>query len=90
MPGGDGTGPVGAGPMTGRGAGFCNGFYRPGSFRSGAGMGRGRRNINYRTARRGYQFREDFSGETDKDTEIAELKNQLKNIQTRLDQLTSE
>jgi hypothetical protein len=30
MPFGDGTGPMGLGPMTGRGAGFCAGFDRPG------------------------------------------------------------
>jgi hypothetical protein len=30
MPFGDGTGPMGLGPMTGRGAGFCAGFGRPG------------------------------------------------------------
>jgi hypothetical protein len=30
MPFGDGTGPLGLGPMTGRGAGFCAGFVRPG------------------------------------------------------------
>ena len=30
MPFGDGTGPLGLGPMTGRGAGFCAGFARPG------------------------------------------------------------
>jgi hypothetical protein len=30
MPLGDGTGPRGLGPMTGRGAGFCTGFGRPG------------------------------------------------------------
>ncbi len=30
MPGGDGTGPNGLGPMTGRGAGFCTGFFNPG------------------------------------------------------------
>ncbi len=30
MPGGDGTGPWGFGPMTGRGAGFCAGFPVPG------------------------------------------------------------
>ena len=90
MPGGDRTGPVGAGPMTGRGAGYCNGFNRPGGFNAGAGMGRGRRSMNNRAGRPGYQFRENFSGEVDKDTEIAELKNQLKNIETKLDQLTSE
>lgn len=30
MPFGDGTGPRGLGPMTGRAAGFCSGFGRPG------------------------------------------------------------
>jgi hypothetical protein len=30
MPAGDGTGPVGLGPMTGRAAGFCAGFPVPG------------------------------------------------------------
>lgn len=46
MPRGDGTGPMGFGPMSGRGAGFCAGFAAPGyanpvSF--GCGFGRGRR-----------------------------------------------
>jgi|GEM_PF-6154040 len=30
MPGGNGTGPAGQGPMTGRGAGFCSGADIPG------------------------------------------------------------
>ncbi len=30
MPGGDGTGPWGRGPRTGRGAGFCSGYRMPG------------------------------------------------------------
>ncbi len=30
MPRGDGTGPQGLGPMTGRGAGFCSGYDVPG------------------------------------------------------------
>jgi len=30
MPGGDGTGPMGMGPMTGRAAGFCAGYGTPG------------------------------------------------------------
>jgi len=30
MPFGDGTGPRGLGPMTGRGTGFCTGFGAPG------------------------------------------------------------
>ncbi|MFN2363324.1 MAG: DUF5320 domain-containing protein [Halarsenatibacteraceae bacterium] len=91
MPGGDRTGPAGAGPMTGRGAGYCNGFNRPGSFRPGAGMGRGRRNMNSGAGRQAAQFnQEETSSNLDKDREIAELKNQLNNIESKLDQLTSE
>jgi hypothetical protein len=47
MPFGDGTGPRGMGPMTGRGAGYCAGFSRPGFTnpipgRGWFGLGRGR------------------------------------------------
>ncbi|MFC1761986.1 DUF5320 domain-containing protein [Planctomycetota bacterium] len=53
MPGGNRTGPMGGGPMTGRGAGFCSGSSQPGYASQGVGrgfgngrgqMGRGRRN----------------------------------------------
>lgn len=30
MPGGDGTGPWGRGPRSGKGAGYCSGYHRPG------------------------------------------------------------
>jgi len=40
MPGGDGTGPLGQGPMTGRGLGYCVGYAAPG-FTWGRGYGRG-------------------------------------------------
>ncbi len=45
MPFGDGTGPRGMGPMTGRAAGFCAGFGRPGFANPipGRGFGFGRR-----------------------------------------------
>lgn len=52
MPRGDGTGPMGMGAMTGRGAGYCAGFGMPGFaiFAPGRGLGmgfgRGRRNQN--------------------------------------------
>jgi len=60
MPGGDGTGPAGMGPMTGWGAGYCAGFDEPGSvnfspgrrfwgFWGGRGGGRGWRNRFYAT-----------------------------------------
>jgi len=47
MPRGDGTGPMGMGPMTGRGAGYCAGsptpgFMNPMGGRLGLGSGRGR------------------------------------------------
>ena len=47
MPRGDATGPIGMGPMTGRGAGYCAGLGAPGYMnhiparRFGAGFGRG-------------------------------------------------
>ena len=43
MPGGDGTGPIGYGAKTGRGAGFCAGFSGPGYSNSipGRGFGQG-------------------------------------------------
>lgn len=46
MPGGDGTGPMGLGPLTGRGAGFCAEYpvmrYRNRAIGYGMGFGRGR------------------------------------------------
>ncbi|NLP31090.1 MAG: DUF5320 domain-containing protein [Clostridiales bacterium] len=51
MPRGDGTGPYGFGPFTGRGAGYCAGYDVPGyanpmgfrrGFSRGMGLGRGR------------------------------------------------
>lgn len=42
MPGGDGTGPMGMGPMTGRGAGYCAGYGAPGFANPWPRMGRGR------------------------------------------------
>jgi len=42
MPGGDRTGPLGRGPMTGRSAGFCAGYQNPGYANPGFGRGLGR------------------------------------------------
>ncbi len=39
MPRGDRTGPAGAGPMTGRGAGYCAGYPVPGYMNPGFGRG---------------------------------------------------
>lgn len=43
MPRGDGTGPMGMGSMTGRGAGYCAGYQVPGSGNPVPGRGRGLR-----------------------------------------------
>ena len=63
MPGGDGTGPGGMGPMTGRAAGYCAGypiagFMNPIAGRGGWGRGGGgwgRRNQFYATGLTGWQ-----------------------------------
>jgi len=63
MPRGDGTGPGGLGPMTGRAAGFCAGYGVPGFANpiagrgyggSGRGGGFGRRNWFYATGMPGW------------------------------------
>lgn len=64
MPGGDRTGPLGMGPMTGRGFGYCGGNPAPGYasvsprrgfWGRGRGGGRGRRNWFYATGLTGWQ-----------------------------------
>jgi len=64
MPGGDGTGPMSMGPMTGRGAGYCAGYPAAGFMNRGPGFGfggggrgrgRGRRNWFYATGVPGWQ-----------------------------------
>ncbi|MFX0100088.1 MAG: DUF5320 domain-containing protein [Candidatus Hodarchaeota archaeon] len=52
MPRGDGTGPAGQGPMTGRGLGFCAGYDTPG-FTKGPGMGWGGRGMAWGWGGRG-------------------------------------
>jgi len=64
MPGGNGTGPAGMGPMTGRGAGYCAGYSVPGyanpvsgrgfGFGRGGGRGRGFGGGGFGWARGGY------------------------------------
>ena len=63
MPRGDGTGPAGMGPMTGRAAGYCAGYPVPGFMNPvggrgfwgrGRGGGRGRRNWYYATGLPGW------------------------------------
>lgn len=69
MPRGDGTGPAGAGPMTGRGLGYCAGYQSPGftkgAPRGGGGFGRGRGYARFaRTPARTYATRPAYGWRT--------------------------
>jgi len=97
MPGGNGTGPMGAGPMTGRGLGRCAGF-ASGGFGRGLGMGRGFGRGN-RFWARGYgnfaQFqpaavltKEQQLQSLQQDAEIIEA--DLKDIKSQIEQLKTE
>ncbi len=101
MPGFDGTGPRGEGPMTGGGRGYCvvpaSGITRPAGRFSGRG-GRGRRNQYYATGLTGWQrdglgYPVSSSGfiagdelETLK-MQAGSLAAQLKEIQTRIGEI---
>jgi len=57
MPFGNGTGPFGAGPMTGRGAGFCAGYSVPGYMNPYPGRGFGGRGFGRGGGGRGFRNR---------------------------------
>lgn len=83
MPGGDRTGPMGAGPRTGRGMGYCNGYQQPGFGGFGYGFGRGGggrgwRNRFYATGVPGWVARTP-------DQEMADLKAQADFLKSQLD-----
>jgi hypothetical protein len=98
MPYGDRTGPLGGGPMTGRGAGYCAGYGVPGYANPGFGLGfRGR---GWR--RGGFGFRHHYApgfgwqragwgapwpsvAEPTKEEELAALNNQADALKNSLD-----
>jgi len=94
MPGRDRTGPMGAGPMTGRRAGYCAGFDAPG-YASAAprwlnrfgfgnfGQGRGWRHWFYATGQPGWA-RTDYAPVTP-EQELAELKEESGWLKDQLD-----
>lgn len=100
MPRGNGTGPMGMGPMTGRAAGYCAGFGMPGYTNPGRGFGmglgrgcgfgsgRGRRNMFYATGLPGWMR---FGGvamphpQLVPQMEQQSLKNQAEILQSELD-----
>jgi hypothetical protein len=99
MPRGDGTGPMGAGPRTGRGLGYCNGFDRPGygnpapalrgglGFRNG-GMGRGWRHRFYATGIPGWVPPAPEQEIADFKAQAEWLKKQLDVVQKHIDELS--
>jgi hypothetical protein len=89
MPRGDRTGPAGAGPMTGRGAGFCAGYGAPGYANPGPrcglgfGGGRGWRHWFHATGLPRWMR---FAGrQVNADAEKQALKNQAQALQDELD-----
>ena len=99
MPGFDGTGPAGSGPMTGGGRGYCSSagsynFSRPWVRRGvgfGYGRGRGYRHIFWGTglprwARGGLRMWDQYSGSSvSRKSEIAMLKGEAEALKEDLD-----
>jgi len=103
MPGGDRTGPMGAGPRTGRAAGYCSGADVPGYANPVGGLGLGRgfrgggrgwRHMYYATGisgrARGWRGSQAL-GTEDEATALKSqadwLKSQLEAIQARIEQI---
>ena len=101
MPRGDGTGPTGMGPMTGRAAGLCAGYPVPGYMNPvggrgywgrGRGGGRGWRNRFYATglpgwARAGFGFSGPVAPTVTAEQELAGLKQHAELVQDSLSQI---
>lgn len=104
MPRGDGTGPAGMGPMTGRAAGYCAGYPVPGymnpiggrgywGWGRGRGGGRGWRHWFYETglpgwARAGLGFAAPVGPTVTAEQELAALKQQAEFLQNSLGQIS--
>jgi len=92
MPGGDRTGPLGTGAMTGRRMGYCAGFpvtNNPGFMRQGIGrgLGRGYRWRFFQTPMQENIFR-GFGRGFDEPTGVSEaqyLKNNIQSLQNEID-----
>jgi hypothetical protein len=89
MPGGDRTGPQGAGPRTGRGMGYCTSYDRPG-FANPPAVVRGRFGFGSRGAGRGWRHRFYATGipgwvAPTAEQETADLKAQAEFLQLQLD-----
>jgi len=99
MPGGDRTGPMGTGPRTGRGMGYCSGYDRPGfanpapdfRVRYGFGCGEAGRGWRHRFYTTGFPRPAPLTPE--QETAILKaradrLKSQLDAVQKRIEELS--
>lgn len=96
MPGGDRTGPMGAGPMTGRAAGYCAGYPAPGYVNPGygggfgyglGGRGRGFRGRGRRWFRAGMPFVPATVPVETPEQELNGLKQEAEMLQNTLNQI---
>lgn len=85
MPGGDATGPMGMGPMTGRAAGFCAGYSVPGYVNNGPGRAFGMGFGRGAGFRRGFHAGGAPAAAPDPENEKQALKNQAEYLQMQLD-----
>ena len=94
MPGGDRRGPMGEGPMTGRGAGFCSGTGEPGYTAPSYGFGRGfggrgrRRFFPFGYAARPRWGRAGGIAYLGPDDEVDSLKQEAGWLKQRMDEIT--
>ena len=102
MPRGNGTGPDGYGPMTGRALGYCAGYPNPG-FDMGRGMGRGYgrgfargfrgRRFWRRTVQPRYMIYDDPyyepSNEYSREMELEDLKRYAEDLKKELEEIES-
>ena len=102
MPGFDGTGPMGMGPMTGGGQGMCNPYGRP-TARMGSrqgfvgGRGRGYRNMYWATGMPGWMrsgpsgpWGYPFAAPSTKEDEVRFLKEQAAVLKEELNAIDSQ
>ncbi len=100
MPRGNGNGPMGMGPMTGRGMGYCAGNAEPGykyqngfgnNYGCGRGYHHGNRNMFYATGRPRWAryWAPVNAGEQAANDEKTFLKNQAAFLKEQLDQVNS-
>ena len=72
MPGGDGTGPAGAGPMTGRAAGYCAGY-------PVRGRRSGKRRVMWGAPYHSWSFSQPFAAQT-KQQKLEMLRSQARGL----------